>query len=486
MNAIKKPDRMNLYVAGALFAGGLVLYALITACFPYVSSDGFLYLDLAGNIFDKGFVADSEPREKFLPFYPALIALVHLAGRGMFELYLCAHVLDIACGAAVSSLVFLIALDMGASRRTALFFAVIQLVLPVGLEQYREVSVRPLFTFLMVVLLFLLRKDKLLLAGMMAGLAVTTRYEAYLFIPVFVIVNIRKPKNLLYAGLGFVIVASPWWIRNLFKYGGFIHTFYMAELFTRPRFHLFEIAEGMLWEMGPMVLFLAAAGIYKLSRDWKAYLLGFGFLYVALHTVWWFYHNKFLLPLCPFIIPPAALGADIAWKWLQSRKPDKKRLLLVVLIILIALPLLLRQAFFFHQMVAREPEPYRQAARALEKVPANVAFLGSRNHILEHYSGHKAYTWKLIGDADPHAYVLHHYLEKDVGMLIWTNTHPIDYQRFAFLKPGKDTSARVRGPDGVYLLSYQYYATFGEHPRLVHVYNLLAERLRPPLERPGG
>ncbi|MFO8056854.1 MAG: hypothetical protein R6V10_06130 [bacterium] len=478
MNDTEKPRSYNLLTAGVLFAAGVLGYGLLVRYFSYVSSDGFLYLDIAENIFDCRFVADSEPREKFLPFYPVLIAAFHTAFGGFLQMSACARLIDVLCGAAVASLIYLLSLELGASRRTALLFGILQLALPLGWDEYRDVSVLPLFTFLMALMLVLVRKERLIWAGLVAGLAVTTRYEAFLFLPLFVLFNLKKPRNLLYGGIGFALFASPWLIRNLLVHGKLIHSLYMAELTTRIGFHLGDIGLGLLWELGLVVLVFFGMGVYKLSRPWKAYLLGFGFLYIALHTVWWFYDNRFLFSLCPFIIPAAALGAEVVWRWVRSSKPAKARFLLILLVVLLVAPLLLRQAFFFHGEWTHELSPYRKAARSLEKVPDNVAFLGSRNHILEYYSGHQAYTWKLLGDADPHSYVLEHYLEKDVGMVVWTNTHPVDYKRFSFLNKGEDVSVKVCLAGGVYLLTYQYYETFGELPRAVYVYNILVKKLK--------
>jgi len=476
MNEAEKKLPIDWKPAAVLSAAGVIIYSILTFYFPYVSSDGFLYLDLAGNLFDKGLVADSEPREKFLPFYPFLLAVVHIGSGKMLELSIAAHAVDIACGALVSSLVFLLAFELGASRRTAFLFGFVQLALPLGMDQYRDVSVLPLFTLQLCLLLFFIKRERLLWAGIVAGIAVTTRYEAYLFLPFFLLVNLKRPKRLAYSAAGFLPFALFWWVRNLIKFGNVFHTLYMAELTTRLAFHLDSIGLGLVWEFGPFVLLLGGFGIARLSGAWKAYIIGFPLLYIALHTTWWFYDNRFLLSLCPFILPVAAVGADAAIKWTEERKPGKKKALLVVMIVLVAVPLVSRQACYFYKLGNAELGPYRQAAEQLKKVPASVAFLGSRDHIIEHYSGHRAYTWKLMGDADPHQYVLKHYLEKDVGMVVWTNTHPLDYQRFPFLRQGKDFTVMVDLPEGSYSLTYQYYATFGELPRIVHVYNVLVKK----------
>ncbi len=477
MNDAEKKLQIPWKPAAVLFAAGVVIYSVLTFYFPYVSSDGFLYLDLAGHIFDEGFVADSEPREKFLPFYPFFLAVIHIASGKVLELSVCAHVLDIVCGALVSSLVFLLAFDLGASRRTAFLFGIVQLALPLGMDQYRDVSVLPLFTLQLCLLLFLIKREKLLWAGIVAGIAVTTRYEAYLFLPFFLLVNLKRPKRLAYSAAGFLLCASFWWVRNLITFGDVFHTLYMAEFTTRLAFHLDSIGQGLVWEFGPLVLLLCGIGIARFSGAWKAYIIGFPVLYIGLHTTWWFYDNRFLLPLCPFIVPVAAMGADAAVKWSENKTPRKTKALLIVMVLLVAVPLVSRQVYYFYKLGTAELGSYRQAAQQLEKVPANVAFLGSRDHIIEHYSGHRAYTWKLMGDADPHQFVLQHYLEKDVGMVVWTNTHPVDYQRFPFLKQGKDFSVRVDRPEGSYRLTYQYYSTFGELPRLVHVYNVLVKKM---------
>ena len=193
-------------------------------------------------------------------------------------------------GAMLPPLFFLLALKLGAKRRSALAVASIQIIMYVGLHQYRDINVMPLFTLFLTLCLYKIANKKYIIAGIFAGLAATTRYEVYLFIPLFMggyvlfkasgLLDMRKKgmdlhlkdeflretsetlKIFFKAGIGFVMGASYWWIRNFLIYGDFIHTYYMAEL-TAVQFHVKEITIGFLGQFGPAILIFAIIGIKK-------------------------------------------------------------------------------------------------------------------------------------------------------------------------------------------------------------------------------
>jgi 4-amino-4-deoxy-L-arabinose transferase-like glycosyltransferase len=168
-----------------LFVVSLVLYFINWVLFPEITPDGFLYLELAKNIPESGYTELGKPHTKFLPFYPALMAFGNLLTFDTLGEDVWGHLISMTSGALLPPLFFLMALKMGATRRSALTLAIIQIIMYVGLHQYRDINVMPLFTALLALCLYKILVKKYVMAGIIAGLAATTRYEIYLFIPVF-------------------------------------------------------------------------------------------------------------------------------------------------------------------------------------------------------------------------------------------------------------------------------------------------------------
>lgn len=452
-------------------------YVILWRLAPTITPDGFIYLELAKNLFTQGYQVLGEPHAKFLPLYPALMALCNLVTAGRFGADAWGFLLSLLSGAALPPLFFLLARRFGASRPAGLAVAFIQALLPLGLHQYCDINVLPLFTFLFTLTLFSLAHEKYFWAGVAGGLAVTTRYEFYLFLPLLLIAKAKKPRAWLWFGLGLLLAAGPWWARNFALYRQLNHTYYLAEL-TRGSFHLPEIVKGMLIQFGPVLLLAAALGFFMLSRPWKIYAAGFSFLYLLLHVIWWYYHDRFLLPLAPLILVPAALGLDRAREYAARHWKLEPRRVFAALLILASAQVLALAGYFFYLGATSPPAPAVQAGRALKEEPGNQAALATNSLMIAYYSGRPAYPLpEPARNQSPHPLVLQRCLQNHARFLVWVNTLPLDYAAYNFLKAAADHRVQVSTPEGNYELAYLFYREFKAPGKFVRIYELQARRL---------
>lgn len=465
-------------LALALFVAAGLGYAALGLALPVTTYDGLMYLELAKNIPREGYVFLGAPHEKFLPLYPALMALLDVLTRYSLGPKIFGYLIGILSGASLPPLIFLMARRLQAPRNLALFAGFLQMALAVGLDQYRDIAVMPLFTALFTLMLLLILSENFFLAGLVAGLAVTTRYELYLFLPLFFFGQLRVPRTLARAGAGFLITALPWWVRNWTLYGHFNHTQYFKEVIY-TQFHLPEIGLGLVREFGPVVLLAAGVGFMRLPRKWKLFLGGFTLLYLAIHTVWWWYRDRFLLLLAPPLLVAAALGLEPMLSFTARRLKIKGRAASALVLSALVLPVLVRAGFFFAADLTRPADPFEQAAVSLSNEPAADALLGANLFLLYAYSGHPAYSWEKVPEKmETQRFVLELYQKFGVRFIVWANYNPTDLAKFGFLKNGQPFTAEVSSPEGQFRISYLFLREYRAGPdKQVIVYSIRADKI---------
>ena len=474
--AINRGRTTDRQTAAGLLAGAAALYLALQLAAPGLSYDGLVYRELAKNIPVTGYTFLGKPFGKFLPLYPGLMAGLDLATGGVLGVERWGLILSLLAGACLPPLLYLFARRAGAEPRWALAAALVQLLAPVGLDQYRDINVMPLFTLELLGAWLLLADRRDLAAGLLLGLAASTRYEVYLLLPAIALSLWREPRRLLWIGAAFAVAAAPWWIRNLILYHQAIHSQYFTEV-GYLQFHLHEIALGLVWEAGPLTLLVAVIGFRRLPRPFRVQFAGFALIYIIVHTFWWWYKNRFLLPLLPLTLAPAALGLGQAEGWLAARRgPRTARTLLLLGL---ALPLLLRLGFFVHETWFTPPDPFRAAGKALANLRHEGTSIGANPFLLYADSGRMAYTWKDLKDnEDPNQLVLKLYLENGARQVVWANEGEIDRKRYRFLADDRPYFVNVQRPDGKWKLSYLPAARFEAPQKVVIIYDLEAERIK--------
>jgi hypothetical protein len=364
---------------------------------------------------------------------------------------------------------------MGASHFASLLAGLLAGLAAISLDNGRDINVLPLFTFLLALTLWLLTRPRFFLAGLALGLAAVTRYEAYLLAPLLIIGNIKNHRALLLLALGFLIPVSPWWARNLYVTGTLHSTVYMVEL-TASQFHLLAVVADLGKNFGPVILAAAVVGLARMERRWQLYLAGFALLYLGLHVYWWYYYNRFLVPLLPILLPAGAVGIDRGMEWTRDRfgsQPPRVRLLWAATA---AGPVLLVTTLYFMATGISPHDPLREAAASLRKEDPAAVLMGSNALALSYYSAHPALAWdRLPAAADPHRFVLSEYLGRQVRFIVWLNRDPVAWERFNFLAPGRSYETITESPGGrQYKLLYIFRGEFVRGERRVLVFELEA------------
>ncbi len=491
-----------IFLCGALVLGITCLF------FPTVTYDGLLYLELAKNIPGDGFVILGYPHQKFLPLYPAIFGYLDYITGGSLGLQTWAYAVNVAGLSLASSLAYAASRSLGASRVMAAAAAAPLIIGFVALDQCRDVSVMPLYTCLVAAVFFFLARRLTFVAGLFMGLAATTRYEIYLFIPFLFIANSRPlfhaaraflqdkdktgpdisipeseqdgpamgPSELALTMAGFIITASPWWIRNLLAYDHAIHTKYFTEIFYL-KFHLAPMAWDLI-KYGGLGVIAALAGIILLKGAWRIYLGGYVLLYLGVHVFWWWYDSRFILAAAPPLTILAAKGLDAALKWTAAKLPASNQGALKAALASLALfPVALWGGSYLHAAAKAPADPLKMAEPTLRSLPPDAALMGGNFFLLYAYSGHMAYTWEEMPEGhDPHRFVLDRYESGKVRFLVWSNYNPNDSRDFGFLADGLPHKAHVNGPGGFFIVYYFPYSEHGDGARIVRVYEVKVKK----------
>jgi 4-amino-4-deoxy-L-arabinose transferase-like glycosyltransferase len=459
-----------------MLGAAALAYTALCAIFPVTTYDGLIYLELARNIPVSGYTFLGEPHTKFLPLYPALMAGLDIVSAHALGVKTWGYIINVASGALLVPLIFLSTRRLGASPLAAALAAAVQLLLPVGLDQYRDINVMPLFTVLFVAMLWLLFADRYFMAGLVAGLAATTRYEVYLFLPLLAAVSVPRWRRAWKFLPGLVITAGTWWIRNELMYGGIIHTYYFAEARLLSD-HFGAIALDALKAFGPVTLIAAAIGFARLPRRWLVCLAGFGALYFVQHGLWWWYRDRFILPLSPVLLIPAAMGADALLDLARRRTRPGPRAAALILSIALLAPVGLDAVGFFKTRAVEPFDPYRAAALSLRSEPASAALIGANFFLLKSYSGHESYPFSAIPkDMDPDRFMWEAFTRYGVRFVVWSGFTDVEARRFGFLADGRTVERTADTPKGKFVMHYVFLKKYDAPGKLVSVYRLDAER----------
>jgi 4-amino-4-deoxy-L-arabinose transferase-like glycosyltransferase len=207
-------------------------------------------------------------------------------------------------------------------EKTAVFAATIIACLPLTIQFSPTAFLDPFLTFWLVAALVALVSRKLGVSGVLFGLAVMTKYQAWLFAPLLLGLGWRwRWSNWRWWLAGFVpvmLLLVAWevargginlWPAQMANFGG-VRLSWSWELWPRGREWLLlgQQVLGSTWLAAAVVILLAGAGVRAWrGRDWQAgmtlLLLLFITGYLLLHwllaiPVW----DRYLLPLLPLVV----------------------------------------------------------------------------------------------------------------------------------------------------------------------------------------
>ncbi|MDD5075167.1 MAG: glycosyltransferase family 39 protein, partial [Candidatus Peribacteraceae bacterium] len=170
-----------------------------------------------------------------------------------------------------------------------------------------------------------------LLAGLLAGLSILTRYNGLILFPLYAFFILWKRRSHLKSGslwAGLVLacaVAGIWFTRNALVFGNPLHTEYGSEYGDHVPSLVGEVLKNLLYygnslhNILPVLLVLALWGLWREGR--KQPLLVLGFLAgIAFGLLWWVKGIRFAFPGYPVLLGFSAIGAADAWKRLANAR----------------------------------------------------------------------------------------------------------------------------------------------------------------------
>ena len=474
----KVSNKEDLIISAALFATCVVGYSLLCVCCEYVTYDGLIYIELAINIFKTGFETLGSPHTKFLPLYPALMSILDMATFHAFEMKVMGFIVNILCGASIPVIIYLFGRKAGTSKLISLIVASGHMIIYFGLDQYKDVTVMPLFAFEIALLFFVLQKEKWFLAGLIAGLATVTRYEIYPLLPIIFFMNMKNIKAVFLIIAGFSITALPWYIRTLIVYNDVIHTKYFIEILFYPELHHIKIALGLILAIGPALLLGFFIGVFKLERKLMVCMVWSIFSYLIVHVFWWFYDDRFLLVVSPLILMIAAPGMENIFKWSENKTNIDVKMVVLLVALISLLPVGIRSSQLMYRDLTAPPDPYRLAALSLKDEPEGSFFIGANFPVLYAHSRHLATTWSDIPEGrSPYQHILAKYKEWGINIVVWSDHYTADTEIFGFLKDGLPVKVMVEDEEGKYRLSFLYLREYNSPTQKVYIYQLKVEKI---------
>lgn len=328
----------------ALMAGALAARLVYFSQHETYTTDSYYFLMLARSIrAGTGYTIRGMAHYKYLPGYPLLIALFSY----IFRDYAWTAGIIAALGGVFSLLfTYLLGRELF-NDLTGLMGAAILAFQPVFFQFSASPMTEGVFTLFFTAGLYYLLTGcrraspaRRLVGAALGGLALVTRVQGGLFLPlaVLVILLYRKEARLklweapVMLGL-FAVPLGVFLIRNLIRTGKL--TAYSEEYQQNSALTL-----SLLWQRGKLmfwdtlyvkVLFYLGAAV-ALFRKWKAFLILFGwfFLFLSFHVFWYYAHPRFLAPAIPAVALLAAYFlysvGELAWKGLAPAGPVRRAL----------------------------------------------------------------------------------------------------------------------------------------------------------------
>jgi 4-amino-4-deoxy-L-arabinose transferase-like glycosyltransferase len=176
----------------------------------------------------KGYVnVDGEPTAYRPPIYPLFLGIIYfVAGYDL----LWVRLIQAVIGAGICIFVYFIATKV-LDKRAAILTGIFCSLYPPLIVNVSEIMTETLFTFLLVLAIWLIISSKsmlnLLLCGLVFGLALLTRSFIIFFFPFLLYWLLMHDKNKSKKGivllfLGILLVLSPWTIRNYLQFNRFV------------------------------------------------------------------------------------------------------------------------------------------------------------------------------------------------------------------------------------------------------------------------
>ena len=243
--------------------------------------------------------------EKRLPLLSALIALNPLP----VEMVVWAKILQILLSAGIILLTFKLARrlfpDLDTFALYTLSFAL--LFNPVFFYWSLRVVAGILFTFLCLLAFNIYHSQlrrRFLLLGLVCGLASLTRYEGFLLTTAFglSLLLAKKFKPLILHSLFFILIISPWFLRNYLIFGNPFHSTYFSE----PSTYTYNLKTVLIFLVSLVFLFGFPPVFFFVERGCRRVVRGPLFIFILLELLlilcWPAAVPRLFLPLIPFFL----------------------------------------------------------------------------------------------------------------------------------------------------------------------------------------
>jgi hypothetical protein len=344
----------------------------------------------------------------YSPGYPFLMLALRPLGLDLFVTPL--------LGAASIVLLHLLCLRF-VSPPTALFFAALWAVSPIGVWASTALMSDGVATFFALLALLLYTRQRFGQAGLVVGLSLAVRPANALMFFVMAAALCLRPRELLRFGALFALGVAPIAWYDEVQFGAPTRTGYgsMASGFRTDVFghHAWFYLRYTLVVLSPLVLLalVPLATAFRRHAFWLAWFLAFWLFYSFYWPgadAWWY--TRFLLPAYPALLVLAAVGTETSVRWLRGRLAARARLLPPALALVAAAVLAGLLAFGARHHLFEADKAASQvrdcqairAAVAPEAVVGSVEFSGS----LRLYGGLETFRW----DHETAVETIHHVL----------------------------------------------------------------------------
>jgi len=249
-------------------------------------------------------------------------------------------------------------------EKTAIISSLIIALSPIfyylSFHQYTEVP----STFFALLALWFFVKEKYIWSGFSVGLAFISKFTPGIFIAilVFVLLISKKWKQAVFTGIGFSIIAVPYFLYSWIAYGSPLAIFFAAQDAISKALGCNVLRYRPGWYYGWWLVFsetklhlMAIPGLYALYTRWRKPHLLFilSLLVPAAYLVKISCHDyRYLTLLLPFIAMLTALGVV----WIYNLMKIKKKWMFTVLVIILGIWMLSTTVSYYYGNEVQQPD----------------------------------------------------------------------------------------------------------------------------------
>ena len=438
-------------VALLTFAG-LIIYSPSYFIVEKYYGDAYSYLTLAKGLRHFHYILPFERHLKFMPAYPLSILSLNLLSLGLIDYISSAKLVTMLSFMAAAVLIFDYILFQTRNYRLAILGGLVSILSPISIYCSGNIISEPLFTLFAIAAFLFNLKGRLYWAWLFASFSILTRYEGIFVALTLILMDWKKPRQLVMGLIICLVLYSPWIWHILSNFGKFFAFSYPIELINYGRRTGPVFFYDIFIYLSPLIAILGVIGISKWPGRQRLGTIAFVSGFTAIHLIWYFRSSRFVIPLVPFF----AVGSAFSIKYAADKAVSFSKHGFLYAYIAVILAMIPFDIYSYSSLEKISEDPLKETVQAILKYDASAVVLANIEPTLFYwYGGNKIYSWiDLNQGKNPYSWVAEQYLNNGARYLVWSRTDDYSLLRFKELAGKDDASVEVEYLGRQYILRF--------------------------------